>query len=86
MDGVSAFAVRHCGDFQAEGLVDCRELSAPADVGAAAPMPAVRAGRHSIPQEHQGLIRRMAFENRLWGQKRIQAELARLGFKVSART
>ena len=25
-------------------------------------------------------------ENRLWGQRRIQAELARLGFKVSART
>ena len=46
----------------------------------------VRAGRHSIPQELQGLIRRMAAENRLWGQKRIQAELTRLGFKVSART
>ena len=28
----------------------------------------------------------MAAENWLWGQKRIQAELARLGFKVSART
>jgi putative transposase len=28
----------------------------------------------------------MAVENRLWGQKRIQAELARLGFEVSART
>jgi hypothetical protein len=28
----------------------------------------------------------MAEENWLWGQKRIQAELARLGFKVSART
>jgi hypothetical protein len=67
----------------AEGLVNCREpLSAPADVGAAAPMPAVRAGRHSIPQELQGLMR-MAAENRLWGQKRIQPELARLGFKVS---
>ena len=25
-------------------------------------------------------------ENRVWGQRRIQAELARLGFKVSART
>ena len=25
-------------------------------------------------------------ENRLWGQKRIQAELARLGFQVSTRT
>src|SRR5262245_34990775 len=28
----------------------------------------------------------MTMENRLWGQRRIQAELARLGFKVSART
>jgi transposase InsO family protein len=28
----------------------------------------------------------MAAENRSWGQRRIQAELARLGFKVSART
>jgi DNA-directed RNA polymerase specialized sigma54-like protein len=39
-----------------------------------------------LPQELQALIRRMAAENRLWGQKRIRAELARLGFKVSART
>ena len=45
-----------------------------------------RAGRHPIAQELQALIRRMAAENRLWGQRRIQAELARLGFKVSART
>jgi hypothetical protein len=28
----------------------------------------------------------MAAENRLWGQRRVQAELARLGFTVSART
>jgi len=28
----------------------------------------------------------MAAENRLWGQKRMQAELALLGFQVSART
>jgi len=28
----------------------------------------------------------MALENRFWGQRRIQAELARLGFKISART
>ena len=45
-----------------------------------------RTGRRAIPQQLQVLIRRMAVENRLWGQKRIQAELARLGFKVSART
>jgi putative transposase len=44
-----------------------------------------RTGRRAIPQQLQVLIRRMAVENRLWGQKRIQAELARLGFKVSAK-
>jgi hypothetical protein len=45
-----------------------------------------RIGRRPIPQNLQTLIRQMATENRLWGQKRIQAELARLGFEVSART
>jgi len=39
-----------------------------------------------VPREVRDLIRRMASENRLWGQKRIQAELARLGYSVSART
>jgi transposase InsO family protein len=43
-------------------------------------------GRRPMPQSLQALIRRMTIENRLWGQKRIQAELARLGFAVSART
>src|SRR5262249_55194901 len=43
-------------------------------------------GRPPIPQQLQALIRRMTAENRLWGQRRIQAELARLGFAVSART
>jgi putative transposase len=45
-----------------------------------------RGGRRPIPAELQALIRRMTTENRLWGQKRIQAELSRLGFTVSART
>src|SRR5262249_57641478 len=36
--------------------------------------------------ERRALIRRMAAENLLWGQRRVQAELARLGFTVSART
>src|SRR5262245_1249718 len=31
-------------------------------------------------------IRRMASENCVWGQRRIQAELVRFGFKVSARS
>jgi hypothetical protein len=43
-------------------------------------------GRRPIPPELRTLIRRMTIENQLWGQRRIQAELARLGFKVSART
>jgi hypothetical protein len=45
-----------------------------------------RDGRPAIAGELQALIRRMSTENILWGQKRIQAELARLGFRVSART
>jgi hypothetical protein len=48
--------------------------------------PQGRSGRKPISPEVQALIRRMATENVLWGQKRIQAELARLGLKVSART
>ena len=43
-------------------------------------------GRSPIRDELKLLIRRMASENILWGQRRIQAELTRLGFKVSART
>jgi transposase InsO family protein len=45
-----------------------------------------RGGRCPISAELRVLIRRMAAENRFWGQRRIQAELVRLGFKVSART
>src|SRR5499427_9012124 len=45
-----------------------------------------RAGRRPIAPELRTLIRRMTMENRLWGKRRIQAELARLGFRVSART
>ncbi len=48
--------------------------------------PQGRLGRKPIPPEVKTLIRRMATENVLWGQKRIQAELARLDLKVSART
>jgi hypothetical protein len=43
-------------------------------------------GRRRIELELRELIRRIAHENPLWGQRRIQAELARLGFEVCART
>jgi hypothetical protein len=45
-----------------------------------------KGGRPTIRGELQALIGCMAAENRLWGQRRIHAELARLGFQVSART
>lgn len=45
-----------------------------------------RPGRKPISPDLKALIRRLATENVLWGQKRIQAELIQLGFKVSART
>ncbi|MEE9171145.1 MAG: IS3 family transposase, partial [bacterium] len=46
----------------------------------------VNTGRRKIAPKLRELIRRMARENPLWGQRRIQAELARLGFEVCART
>jgi hypothetical protein len=36
-------------------------------------------GSRPIPQKLQALIRQLAAENKLWGQRRIQAELAKLG-------
>jgi putative transposase len=45
-----------------------------------------RGGRPPLPRALRALIRRMSVVNRLWGQRRVQAELARLGFPVSART
>ena len=41
-----------------------------------------KTGRRKIEPELRELIRRMARENPLWGLRGIQAELARLGFKV----
>jgi hypothetical protein len=38
----------------------------------------------AAPAELQALIRPVAAENRLWGQKRIEAELPKLEFEVSA--
>ena len=48
--------------------------------------PRRKTGRPPIAPELRALIRRLAAENRLWGQRRIQAELARLGLEVSARS
>ena len=46
-----------------------------------------RAGRPPIPPELRSLIRRMATENRLWGEERIANELlVKLGIRVSPRT
>ena len=42
----------------------------------------VGTGRKKIDPELRELIRRMARENSLWGQRRIQAELARVSFWV----
>jgi hypothetical protein len=44
-----------------------------------------RGGRPRLRGALRALIRRMSAENPLWGQRRVQAELARLGFPVSAR-
>ena len=45
-----------------------------------------KSGRRKTDPELRALIRRMARENPIWRQCRIQAELARLGCKVCART
>jgi len=45
-----------------------------------------RAGRKRIPLAIRQWIRRMAQENLLWGQRRIMAELLKLGYVVSPRT
>jgi putative transposase len=45
-----------------------------------------RGGRPRLPGDFRALIRRMSAEILLWGQRRVQAELARLGIPVSART
>jgi hypothetical protein len=45
-----------------------------------------RPGRPRIDVQLQGLIRRMAIENGLWGAPRIHGELLKLGFTVSERT
>jgi putative transposase len=46
-----------------------------------------RPGRPRIPTETRALIRRMAIENRSWGEERIASELlVKLGIRVSPRT
>ena len=46
-----------------------------------------RRGRPPIPEQLRALIRRMANENRLWGEERIANELLlKLGIRISPRT
>jgi putative transposase len=46
-----------------------------------------RPGRSPIPKELRALIRRMAQDNRLWGEERIANELlVKLGIRISPRT
>jgi putative transposase len=47
---------------------------------------AKRGGRPKLDAEIRRLIRRMARENRTWGRRRIQAELALLGYEVAELT
>jgi transposase InsO family protein len=46
----------------------------------------VKPGRPKLDAEVIGLIRRMSFENPLWGAPRIRAELALLGHKIAEST
>ncbi|MEV0135498.1 integrase core domain-containing protein [Dactylosporangium sp. NPDC050688] len=48
--------------------------------------PHARPGRPSVAREIRELVLRLAAENPTWGHRRVQGELARLGYQVAAST
>jgi putative transposase len=48
--------------------------------------PHARPGRPPIDQELRALVLRLATENQTWGHRRVQGELARLGYRIAAST
>jgi putative transposase len=48
--------------------------------------PHARPGRPPIDRELRELVLRLAAENRTWGHRRVQGELARLGYRIAAST
>jgi hypothetical protein len=48
--------------------------------------PHARPGRPPIDRELRALVLRLAADNPTWGRRRVQGELARLGYQIAAST